>query len=44
MEIEICGKLSVENAMNATDEEIKAFDQVKVVKVVDDLLYIEKVK
>ncbi len=44
VEIEICGKLSVENAMNATDEEIKAFDQVKVVKVVDDLLYIEKVK
>lgn len=44
IEIEICGKLSVENAMNATDEEIAAFEQVKVVKVADDLLYIEKVK
>ena len=44
IEIEICGKLSVENAKNVTDEEISAFDQIKVVKVVDDLLYIEKVK
>ena len=30
--------------MDKENEEIKAFDQVKVVKVVDDLLYIEKVK
>ena len=44
VEIEITGQLSVVNAMNNTDESINSFDLVKVVKVVDDLLYIEKVK
>lgn len=44
VEIEISGKLTVENAMNATDETINSFDPVKVVKVIDGLLYIEKVK
>ena len=28
---------------NTTDEEIKAFDFVKAVKVTDDMIYIEKV-
>ncbi len=44
VEIEITGQLSVVNAMNDTDESINSFDLVKVVKVVDDLLYVEKVK
>ncbi len=44
VEVEISGQLSVVNAMNNSDEQINAFDLVKVVKVVDDLLYIEKRK
>ncbi len=43
VEIEISGKLTVENAMNATDDQINSFDPVRVIKVVDGLLYIEKV-
>ena len=43
VEIEINGQLSVANATNTTDEEIKAFDFVKAVKVTDDIIYIEKV-
>ena len=43
VEIEINGQLSVANATNTTDEEIKAFDFVKAVKVTDDMIYIEKV-
>lgn len=44
VEAEINGQLSVVNASNSSDEAINAFDLVRVVKVVDDLLYIEKIK
>lgn len=44
IEIEINGQLSVVEASNNTDENINAFDLVRVVKVSDELLYIEKVK
>lgn len=44
VEIEINGQLSVVNASNNSEEHINAFDMVKVIKVQDDLLYIEKVK
>ena len=43
-EVEFNGKLQVVNAMNTTDEPINSFDLVRVVKVQNDLLYIEKVK
>ena len=42
VEVDINGQLSVVNAKNNTSEKINAFDSVKVVKVEDDLLYIEK--
>ncbi len=44
VEIEINGQLSVVNASNNTEEQINAFDLIRVVRVSDDLLYIEKVK
>lgn len=44
VEIEVNGQLTIANAMNNTDEHINSFDMVKVVKVADDLLYVEKVK
>ena len=44
IEIEVSGKLSIENAKNDTDEQINAFEQIKVTKVVDGLFYIEKIK
>lgn len=44
VEIEINGKLSVVKASNMTDENISAFELIRVVKVEDDILYIEKVK
>lgn len=44
VEVEINGQLTIANAMNSTDETINSFDAVKVVKVLDDVLYIEKVK
>jgi membrane protein implicated in regulation of membrane protease activity len=44
IEIEINGQLSVVDAMNNSDEEIKAFEEVKVVKIENDTLYVEKVK
>lgn len=43
VEIEVNGQLIVAEAMNNTDTEIKSFDAVKVVKVENELLYIEKV-
>lgn len=43
VEIEINGQLTVAEAINSTENEIKAFDAVKVVKVENELLYIEKV-
>lgn len=42
IEIEINGQLSIENAHNDSDEEIKSFEVVKVTKFRDDLLYITK--
>ncbi len=42
VEIEICGQNTVSDAVNNTEDEIMAFDLVKVVKVENDLLYIEK--
>jgi len=44
VEMEINGQLSVVNAMNNSEDVINSFDLVKVVKVVEDLLYIEKIK
>jgi membrane protein implicated in regulation of membrane protease activity len=43
VEIVINGQLSVVDAMNNSDEEIKAFDIVEVVKIENDILYVEKV-
>ena len=43
IEIEINGQLSVVNATNNTEENIKAFDLIRAVKVNNDMLYIEKV-
>ena len=43
VEIEISGQITVAEAVNTTEEEIKAFDAIKVVKVENELLYIEKV-
>ncbi|MBR1619546.1 hypothetical protein IJ674_06600 [bacterium] len=43
VEVEINGQLTVAEAINNTENEIKSFDAVKVVKVENDLLYIEKV-
>lgn len=42
VEVEIDGQFTVTDAVNNTDKEIKAFDIVKVVKVENDMLYIEK--
>ncbi len=44
VEVEINEQIAVADAVNNTDEEIKSFDAVKVVKVENELLYIEKVK
>lgn len=44
VEVEVNGQLSVVNAKNTSSEKINAFDSIKVVKVENDLLYIEKVK
>jgi len=44
VEIEINGQLSVLNATNDSQDHINAFDMVRVLKVQDDLLYIEKAK
>ncbi len=44
VEVDINGQLTIANAMNNTDEPINSFEPVKVIKVIDDLLYIEKVK
>ena len=43
VEIEINGQLTVAEAINNTEDEIKSFDAVKVIKVENELLYIEKV-
>ena len=43
IEITVNKQLSVEEAVNTTDEHIKAFEEVKVVKYENNKLYIEKV-
>ena len=43
IEIEINGQLTVAEAINNTEDEIKSFDAIKVVKVENEILYIEKV-
>ncbi len=42
IEIDINRQLSIEDALNATDNPIKAFDAVKVLKYENNKLYIEK--
>ncbi len=42
VEVEINGQLTVVNAINDTDEQINSFEVIKVTRVVDDILYIEK--
>lgn len=42
IQIELNGKLSIINATNATNTEIKAFEQIKVTKYENSKLYIEK--
>lgn len=44
IQIEINNKLSIMNAINSTDIQIEAFEQIRVVKVEEDKLYIEKVQ
>ncbi len=44
IEIEINGQLTVTDAVNNTDKTISSFDSIKVVKVENDQLYVEKVK
>ena len=41
VEIDFNGQLSIENAINTTDREIKSFSEVKVVKFEDNKLFIE---
>ena len=41
IQIDFNGQLSIENAINSTDREIKAFSEVKIVKYEDNKLYIE---
>ncbi len=43
IEIIYNGQLMIEDAVNMMDEKIKSFDKIKVVKVENDLMYIEKV-
>jgi membrane protein implicated in regulation of membrane protease activity len=43
VEVEVNGQLSVVNAKNDSDEEINSFEYVRVTKIVDDILHIEKV-
>ncbi len=42
VEIEINEQLTVTDAVNNSEEEINAFERIKVVKVDNDILYIEK--
>lgn len=42
IEIAINEQLTVADAINATDEFINSFDNVKVIKVENDILYVEK--
>lgn len=42
IEIEVNGQLTIANAINTQDFEINAFEMIKVIKVENDLMYIEK--
>ena len=42
IEIDIDGQLSIETAFNDSEEVIKAFEQVKVIKFENNVLYVEK--
>lgn len=42
IQIEFNGKLDTLEATNNTDEEIKSFDSIKVVKIENNIIYIEK--
>ena len=42
IEININEQLTVVDALNTTDEEIKAFENVKVLKVENEVMYVEK--
>ena len=44
VEIEINGKLQVVNAINTSNSSINSFDLIRVNKVQNDTLYIEKAK
>ena len=44
IEIDINGQLTIAEAINATEEHINSFEVIKVVKVLDDILYIEKLE
>ncbi len=43
IEIEVSGQLTVGNAVNTTEEPINSFDRVRVVKVENEVFYVEKV-
>ena len=42
IEIEVNEQLTIAEAVNSTDDEIKAFDSIKVIKVENEIMYIEK--
>ena len=41
IEVDIEGQLSIENAINTTDKEIKSFSQVKILKYENNTFYVE---
>lgn len=43
IEVEVNGRLSIENAVNDTQDEIEAFAQVRITDYKDELLHIEKI-
>lgn len=43
IEIEINGQLTIANALNTKDENIESFEMIKVIKVENDILYVEKI-
>lgn len=43
IEIEFNSKLQILDAKNLKDEEIKAFEEIKVVKVENEIIYVEKI-
>ena len=43
IEIDINGRLSIEDAVNNTDEEIPSFAEIKITDYKDNTIYIEKI-